>query len=220
MENQDQEKTDVNVSQAGQPSEPASPQPPEPAKPGVVPFESPVKSRQQLVQETVDRNLAERAARQKITDDLKKKRTYVEVAAAIRRAETGPALVKGLRSAADMVEAETAAADQFAAGKAIAEQEAEAVQAANDAVQVVTPPVVTPAFDSAIDRAAEATNKIMDEVMRTSQSRELREIAMHNAMMDANKESMAQAAAMCDLLSDIGGSLQRLVVVAEKINFN
>lgn len=74
---EDQEKNEQ--SEAAKPQEPGtnglepdSPQPPEPE--GPQPPEPAVKSRSEQVQATIDRNLAEKAARQKLTDEVIAKR--------------------------------------------------------------------------------------------------------------------------------------------------
>lgn len=133
-------------------SQPASPQTPE----------SPVKSKSDQVQETVDRNLAERAARQKVTDEVIAKRKQT-------------------------------AALEAAAAVTSAEQRAEAVQGE--------------------DEAKIATAEILAEVKKKADARELREIEMHNAMMDAVKEVMAQTQAACDYLNDI---IRLLTNIADK----
>ncbi len=214
MENQEQKQPDVNVSQAGSPPEPASPQPPEPAspsppepakpsppepaKPGVVPFESPNKSRQEAVQATVDRNLVDREARQAITDAVVAKREAARVKAA-------------LESQKDFAANAAAETD---AEKILADAEDMSILAERKADGSAQPGTVEAA---AIEYGEKAAAAILAEVKKSADARELREIEMHNTMMDATKEVTAQAQATYDLLSDIGGSLQRITAVVEKL---
>jgi hypothetical protein len=128
-----------------------------------------VKSRAAEVQATVDRNLAEREARQNITDEVlaKRKQTaaleakvVVDQAAAVTSSEqmarTEPGLAKG--KAADIVDSKTAEADALEKAAAVTSSE----QMANA-----------------------ATAEIINDVMKKSNARELREIEMHNAQMDS-----------------------------------
>jgi hypothetical protein len=168
---EEQKPNEENVNQ------PASPQTPE----------SPVKSKSDQVQETVDRNLADRAARQKTTDELiaKRKQTAALEAAAVvtsaeQMAKTGQSLAKGLHKAAEAVEAKAAEA-------------AEAVQGE--------------------DEAKQATAEILAVVKTKADARELREIEMHNATMDALKEVTAQMQAACDYLNDI---IALLTIISDK----
>lgn len=201
MENQEQKQPDVNTSQTGQPPEPASPQPPEPTgpqppeptgpqppepvTPGVRPYE-PAKSQTTKVQETVDRNLAEQAARRKLTDEViaKRKQTAAKADTAILPAVTPENNIE-------------------------VKQKTEPVVAATpEPAEPCTGQPENPVEAAAIEYGEKAAAAILAEVKKSADARELREIAMHNAGMDAMKEQVAQVQAMCDILSDIGGSMK------------
>jgi acyl transferase domain-containing protein len=165
--------------------------------------ESPVKSRSDQVQETVDRNLAERAARQKTTEEvIAKRKQTAALEQAEQMAKTGPALARGLHKAAEVVEAKAAeAAEAVEAVEAAAA--VTSYEQKTEAVQEVTPE------SSDEEKNAEA-DKIVKDLLNKSHTRELREIEMHNIMIDALKEVTGQTQATCDLLSDIAGSMKEI----------
>jgi len=149
-----EEKENLNEKAPPQTPEPEEQQQPEPA----------VKSRAAEVQATVDRNLAEHAARQKLTDEVIAKRK------------------------------------QIAALEA-AEQTEEQIQAAESCTGV---------NEDAEEKegiAAESTAEIVNHVIAMSNTRELREIEMHNSMMDALKEVTGNIGDTVELLKAISVNL-------------
>jgi len=179
------------------------------------PPESPVKSRAKLLQETVDRKLAEREARQILTDQLLARRKQAAelkeanarriaaaeaVTSAEQMAKTGPALAKGLHKAAEEVEAKTAEA-----AAAITSQD-KAVAADDDDMNHAA--FADLSLDEQFELGMKISNELLQEIRRDNIAKELRQIEMHNTMMDVLKEVTAQSGAICDLLSDIGGSMK------------
>lgn len=150
-------------------SGPESPQSPEPASPQ--PTEPAVKSRSEQVHETIDRNLAEREAKQKITDGViaKRKQTAaLEAAAAVTKGQ------------GDLAAAE-AEADQVVQG--------------------------TKVVDDVLDIGVKTAVSLMDLVKSDLNSRETREIEMHNATLDTMNAQTETANKICEALIDISKTM-------------
>lgn len=176
------------------------------------------------MQETVDRNLAERAARQKLTDEIIAKRKQTAALEAKLRAAVevdsvvGPAALEAERA---ITEKRDIAADPSLEAEQKAEHHngqialggvwAEAVQAADSCTDDEIKKVMTAIFDF---------SKKLD-------ARELREIEMHNAQIDAMQDQINAIKnitevleTLCNIVNDISDSSKticRLAIPASEL---
>ena len=171
------------------------------------------------MQATVDRNLAEREARQKKTDEIiaRRKQAADAVTSTRRKCRVcgyqeplpGPPTIHLRDWAEDDLCLDC---DTRASGVPMDDREFDQVAASEtpEMRQDLEKPEnqMGKHFEDQVDRGIKMFLELLDIIKRDTAARELRGIEMHNNMMDAMKEVTAQTQAAVDLFSDISNNIR------------